>query len=56
MQAVIDWVMSHLWLVLIVSYELWSLVPESVVKSSSILTWLGELLKSLKDKNPPPKV
>lgn len=53
MQAIIDWVMAHLGIVLILVYELWSLIPETVVKSSSILTWLGELLKSLKDKNPP---
>lgn len=54
MQAVIDWVSAHLWLVLIVVYELWGLIPESVVKSSSILTWIGVLLKNAKDQNPPP--
>lgn len=51
MQGVIDWVTLHFTLITIVGYELWSLIPESKVKSSSVLTWIGELLKSLKDKN-----
>lgn len=51
MQAVIDWVVGH-WQVLLAPlvYELWSLIPEDKVKSSSVLTWLGELVKSLKPK------
>lgn len=54
MQGLIEWLTAHYAVVILVIYEIWSLLPESVVKSSSILTWLGALLKSLKDKNPNP--
>ncbi len=55
MQAIFDYVMTHLWLILVVAYEVWSLIPEDKVKSSSLLTWIGNLLKTAKDANPPPK-
>lgn len=45
MQAIIDWVVGHSALLLVVAYELWSLIPESVVASSSILTFIGGFIK-----------
>ena len=48
MQNLIDWVVAHSAVLLLVVYELWSLLPESVVKSSSVLTWLGLLVAKLK--------
>lgn len=46
-----DWIVAH-WQVLLAPliYELWSLIPAEKVKSSSVLTWIGELVKSLKAK------
>ncbi len=41
MQSVIDWVIAHSSIVLLVVYEIWSLIPDTVVKSSSILTFIG---------------
>lgn len=52
MQSILDWIVSHSAILIFAVYELWSLIPEATVKSSSILTWLGEFLKSEKDKNP----
>ncbi len=54
MQAIIDWVTAHYAIVILVVYEVWSLLPETWVNSSSILTWIGNLLTSLKAKNPTP--
>ena len=41
MQAIIDWVIAHSAIVLLVVYEIWSLIPASVISSSSILTFIG---------------
>lgn len=53
MQVLWDWLVAHATFVLIALYELWSLLPESWVKSSSVLTLIGNLLKALKDENQP---
>lgn len=45
MQAIVDWVTAHWSLVAVVVYEIWSLIPDSVVKSSSILTLLAGFIK-----------
>ncbi len=45
MQSVVDWVVANSTVLLVVAYELWSLIPESVVKSSSVLTFLGSFLR-----------
>lgn len=45
MQSVIDWVTAHWGLIMLVVYELWSLIPEDKVKSSSILTLLASFIK-----------
>lgn len=45
MQGIIDWLTSHWSIVAVVVYEVWSLIPDSVVKSSSILTLLAGLIK-----------
>lgn len=45
MQAVMDWVMAHWGIVAVVVYELWSLIPQTVVQSSSILTLIGSFIK-----------
>lgn len=46
-----QWIVDH-WQLLLAPliYELWSLIPESVVKSSSILTLLGSLISQFKPK------
>lgn len=48
MQSIIDFVVAHSAVILVVVYEVWSLIPESVVKSSSILTWIGAVLSKFK--------
>lgn len=45
MQAVIDWVVGHSVVLLVVVYELWSLIPDTVIKSSSILTFIAGFIK-----------
>lgn len=51
MQGVIDWVVAH-WQLLLAPliYEIWSLIPEDKIKSSSILTLIGNLIATLKPK------
>ena len=45
MQALLDWVLGHSVVLLVLVYEIWSLIPESVIKSSSILTFIGGFIK-----------
>lgn len=52
MQAIVDWVVAHSAILLVVVYELWSLLPESVVKSSSVLTWIGGFISKFKPSAP----
>lgn len=50
MQAVIDWIVAHQLILVMLVYEGLSLIPDSVIKSSSILTFIYNAVKGLKDK------
>lgn len=45
MQAVIDYVMAHSAILLVVVYEIWSLIPTTVIASSSVLTFIGGFIR-----------
>jgi hypothetical protein len=45
MQAIWTWITANWGIVAIVVYELWSLIPQTVVQSSSILTLIGSFIK-----------
>lgn len=45
-QFIVQFLLNHSSVFLIVVYELWSLIPESAVASSSVLTLLARIIKS----------
>lgn len=50
MQAVIDWVTSHYVVVVVLVYEVLALLPDNLIKSSSVLTFIFNFAKGFKDK------
>ena len=56
MQSIFTWIMAHSAFMIVIVYELWSLIPSTVVSSSSILTWIGTFISGLakNSPNPPP--